>query len=299
MKKRKIKRNPKPLPEREPKLITVAGRRGVGKTYETLRMMQTYVRNNHRTGRKGRKVLIFDVNNEFGNVKADHNPKFYHVKDLPLSQIKAYGKSTKPDLRRITPFKENGDRMSLDEMASTLGVILENYKNGLLLIEDITKYVTDSLPGDLIGSICTLRHVSTDVIIHFQMVQKLCHPKLWSNANEIRLHRAEDTIAAYQNRVKGNIEHMRIMEYMIRMKNNQGDKRFCCYLDKDYGKVRGNFTVQDFTEAIASYLTANPKIVNSELKAQDLLSGKKKYESRQQAVKGIIREMFHQYYGNR
>src|SRR5690606_2284323 len=114
--------------------------------------------------------------------------------------------------RRVTAFKDNGERMTLSEMAAALGYILDNYRNGLLLIEDITKYITDSLPGDLIGSICTQRHVSVDVIIHVQTLGKLFNPKLWGNCNEVRLHRADDTIDRHRSKVSGNIEHLLIME---------------------------------------------------------------------------------------
>ncbi|NOQ73073.1 MAG: hypothetical protein GQ574_13785 [Crocinitomix sp.] len=56
---------------------------------------------------------------------------------------------------------------------STRLIVLSFEANGMLLIEDITKYITDSLSGDLIGAICTQRHLSVDVFIHVQTVGKL------------------------------------------------------------------------------------------------------------------------------
>ena len=97
---------------------------------------------------------------------------------IKLSQVPAFSKITRPFARRVSIFKDDGRRMTLSEMADALGYILEHYRNGLLLIEDINKYITDSLPGDLIGSaICTQRHVSVDVIIHVQTVGKLFQPE--------------------------------------------------------------------------------------------------------------------------
>ena len=157
-------------------MILVAGRKGVGKTYQTLVHITKYLNSTNR--KKGRKVLIFDVNNEFGNVRKDHkNPNFPKIKTIRLSQVPAFAARNKPVAARVTVFKDNGERMSLNEMAKALGYILKHYRNGLLLIEDLTKYVTDSLPGDLVGLICTQRHVSVDVIIHVQTKGKLFNPK--------------------------------------------------------------------------------------------------------------------------
>ena len=129
--------------------------------------------------------------------------------------------------------------MSLSEMGKALGYILEHYRNGLLLIEDISKYITDSLPGDLIGSICTQRHVSVDVIIHVQTVGKLFNPKLWGNCNELRLHRADDTISRHKNKISGNIEHLLIMEKLVEMKFSEGNRRFFLLSEQRHRKDKG------------------------------------------------------------
>src|SRR5690606_20389537 len=148
--------------------------------YETLCNITKYLKGN--SIKRGRKVLIFDVNNEFGNIRKDHkNPHFPNIGLIKLNQVPAFSKVNDPIIKRVSVFKNDGQRMTLDEMAKALGYILEFYRNGMLLIEDITKYITDSVPGDLIGSICTQRHVSVDLIIHFQTVGKLFHPKLWGN----------------------------------------------------------------------------------------------------------------------
>ena len=57
--------------QREALLGIAVGKKGVGKTYATLIEIQRYLKGNPRTGAKPRKVLILDVNNEFGNIKGN------------------------------------------------------------------------------------------------------------------------------------------------------------------------------------------------------------------------------------
>ena len=94
---------------REAKLIMVAGRKGVGKTFQTLCQIADYLRST--TTKQGRKVLIFDVNNEFGNVREDHgNAKFPNIGLIKLSQVPAYAKITRPFAKRVSIFKDDGQK---------------------------------------------------------------------------------------------------------------------------------------------------------------------------------------------
>ena len=67
-------------------------------------------------------------------------------------------------------------------MLEKLFKILNDYRGGLLLIEDINRYISDYLPNDLVGAICTNRHTDTDIILHFQSVGRVS-PKIWQNLN--------------------------------------------------------------------------------------------------------------------
>ena len=112
---------------REAKMMLVAGRKGVGKTYQTLCHISNYLKTT--SIKQGRKVLIFDVNNEFGNIREDHkNPSFPNIGLIKLGQVPAFSKINKAVARRVSVFKDDGQRMSLSEMAQALGYILEHYK---------------------------------------------------------------------------------------------------------------------------------------------------------------------------
>lgn len=280
---------------REAKMILVAGRKGVGKTYQTLCHIASYLKSTPT--KQGRKVLIFDVNNEFGNIQQDHhNTNFPQIGLIKLGQVPAFAKITRPFARRVSIFKDDGQRMTLNEMAAALGYILEHYRNGMLLIEDISKYITDSLPGDLIGSICTQRHVSVDVVIHVQTVGKLFNPKLWGNCNEVRMHRSDDTVERHRSKVSGNIEHLLIMEKLIELKFKEGETRFCCFLDKDAGKIRGRFTRAEFMKAVELYLSSNyQRILRPLLDKRNVYTGERLYRNQKDAVQAYMSYLMKEY----
>ena len=50
---------------REPKLLVAIGKKGVGKSYTTEKMINQYVAGNPSKGVPGRRVLILDVNDEY------------------------------------------------------------------------------------------------------------------------------------------------------------------------------------------------------------------------------------------
>ena len=53
---------------RECRILIATGKRGVGKSVETIRMIDEYVAGNPTKGVPPRKALIFDVNDEFINI---------------------------------------------------------------------------------------------------------------------------------------------------------------------------------------------------------------------------------------
>jgi malate dehydrogenase (oxaloacetate-decarboxylating)(NADP+) len=223
---------------REAQLGIAIGMKGVGKSYSTLGMMQPILRGNTRIGAKPRKVLILDVNNEFGDVQKDQNENFAHIRAIRLQDVGKWCHNGIIEARRVTILKEGGGQMTLKETADDLGVILENFKNGLLLIEDITKFLSDSLPSDLIGAICTQRHKSCDIILHFQSVGKMAHPKLWANCNWLRFHKTEDTVKKHENKFGTDVTHLYLAEKLVDIKYESGNKHFVAYVDKDMKKVK-------------------------------------------------------------
>ena len=287
------------MAKREPLLGIAIGRKGVGKTYATLELIQPYLKGNPATGAKPKKVLILDVNNEFGNVKEDQNPKFQHIKAIALSTVPKFTLSKRIEACRVSVLKPEGGVFSLVELAEALTFILENYKDGLLLIEDINKFVSDSLPNDLIGRIISQRHESVDIITHFQSVGKAAHPKLWANCNWLRFHKCDDTVERHKNKFAGNVEHLKVLEKMVDIEYEKGNKRFYAYLNKDEGKIQGVFTKKQFQFAIYQYLQDNyNKVVKPLLNKRDIMTGEKIYADHADLAKKLIKSYTDKYYGN-
>lgn len=267
------------------------------------------MRGNPATGKIPRKVLILDVNDEFGNVQVDHrNPKFQHIRVLPLSQVQKFSNHPTVECRRIRILKEDGKIMSLNEIAQTLDYIMEYFKGGLLLVEDPTKFITDSLPGDLLGKICTLRHRDCDVMMHLQYLGKVAHPKIWGSLNFLRVHKFGDSVERYKKAFEDHLDAMKIIESLVNLQYKENE-RFYAFYNKDIKingkvkvpleKIQGRFTRHQFTDAIKSYLEKDYNtLVKSELNRVNINTGKPIYKNHQEAVKTLIKNFFTQYYGN-
>ena len=253
---------------RECRIIIACGKRGVGKSVETIRMIDEYVAGNPTKGVPPRKALIFDVNDEFSSFWFFGQTR--SIKAIAIRDIMKFSIHPKVEVRRIRPFWDDGKKMTINDMAEVLGIILDNYRNGLLLVEDINKYLSDAMPSDLIGSLATSRHIGLDIISHFQNIGRAGNPKLLCNLNMIRLHKTNDTAERHKNKFEEKTELIQIAEYMINKKYNEGDIRYFVYVDTENMKIRGKFTKEEVEDAIHQYITERyPRIVHPILNLRD------------------------------
>jgi len=225
---------------REPKLLVAVGKKGVGKSYTTKIMMQQYAYANPR-----RRVLILDVNDEYSDIKA-----------IRINDVSLFSVHPMIEIRRIRPFLDNGKRMTLDDIASTLFIILETFRNGLLLVEDINKYISDTMPNDLVGAICTNRHIGVDIIMHYQSIGRITS-KVWQNLNIIRMHKITDSVKKHKHKFEDKFEYISIAEMMINQENERGNKHFYVYIDVDDEKLYGSFTKAQFENAVNTFIQNN------------------------------------------
>lgn len=248
---------------REPKLGVAVGRKGVGKTYTTNIMIAQYVQGTG--GAKGRKALILDVNDEFENIKA-----------IRLSDTMKFSVHPKIEARRIRPFGENGKRWTIKEIQEALFYVLDNYRGGLLLIEDINRYISDYLPNDLVGAICTNRHTDTDIIMHFQSVGRIT-TKIWQNLNWVRFHKNTDSVDRHRQKFEDKHEMLKIIELMVNRQYYEGNKRFYVYADIDDERIMGNYTSQMLNTAIDEYISTQYRKIITPILAERTDDGKKKH----------------------
>ncbi len=243
---------------REPLLGAACGKKGSGKSYETFGMMLDYVSGKYGAGGvvevAPRRVLILDVNDEYGHV--EYNNLVYQIKSISRDDVQKFSVHPNVEIRRIRPFNNDGTKWTLNEIADTLYYILDYYRGGLLLIEDINRYVSDSLPNDLIGAICTNRHTDLDIIAHFQSIGRLT-PKFWQNLNWVRLHKNADSIEKHKSKAEDKYKIVKIAENMVNQQYMSGNERFHTYIDLDKERIRGNYSVQMLHDAVVPYLIHN------------------------------------------
>ena len=260
---------------REAKLIAAVGKKGVGKTFRSSQMMREYVKGNPSKGVQGRRVLIFDVNDEYGEFRA-----------INLGDIQMFSIHPNIEVRRIRPFHPNGKKMTLDDLGETLFYILENYRNGMLLIEDVNKFISDTMPNDLAGAICTNRHIGLDIVLHYQSIGRIT-TKVWQNLNILRFHKCTDTVAKHRKKFEDKFEFLSIAEGMVNYNYYQlNNKRYYLHIDIDDEVIRGNYTDKLWDLSVDEFITKNYKdTVAPLLRARDA-SGKKSYTS-MQAIKEV------------
>ena len=122
---------------REPLLGVAIGKKGVGKSYTTNKLIEEYITGNLASGILPRKALILDVNDEYE-----------HIKGIAIKDLIRFSVHPHVEARRIRPFHPDGKKMRLDDLATTLNLVLETFTGGLLLIEDINRFVSDMMPQD-------------------------------------------------------------------------------------------------------------------------------------------------------
>lgn len=290
--------------EREAMFYIAVGQKGIGKTYTTLNLIDNYVKGNPNVGMSGRKVLIFDVNNEYTQ---------YREIASDANTIARFSVQTKVEARRISCMK-NGKVKGMEDFKRDLANILANFRGGLLVLEDLALLVGDAQSVDFIGSLSTNRHRDLDIITHFQSIAKFTNPKMYALKNVLRMHKTADS---YQRpRPKANLEDdydiVRIAEIIVnnrfslgvknmeRLKGNENSeeykkwdnqyRRFFLHVNFDTHKITGGYTQQEFEDACEQFLQSEKAKEIEKLSKMKDRHGKLVYESYEDAFNKFFDE---------
>ncbi len=301
MGKTKSKKGRKPITyqkedlERQPMIMLVLGETGVGKTYRNKLEILRYMKDNPQTGKKGRKVLAFDTNDD----------DYTEFRSLNPNYIKAL---TAVSCRRIRPFNPDGSPMSDDEKKEIVGKILKHFKNGMIVLDDIDNYMANAKGQSMIGALCTVRHKGVDVLLTHQSIGKVTTSE-WQNCTFLRLHKQVDEATFYKKRIpkykmvriaqliveeQYNLSVRAFAEGKITKKESEIKQSFFVYVDMRKGKVSGC--------SRAAFIRACKRFIDQEegrkvrmlMQEQDF-KGKRKYKTKNAAIIKMISDylMYH------
>jgi hypothetical protein len=143
------------------------------------------------------------------------------------------------------------------------------------------------MPNDLVGAICTNRHIGVDIIIHYQSIGRITS-KVWQNLDAIRFHKITDSVNKHAHKFEDKVEYLSIAELIINNEYAKGNIRANVTVDVNLEKVYGSYTDEMYDKAVSDYISRSySNLINPLLKERDSL-GKKIYSS--QSAYNKIRE---------
>jgi hypothetical protein len=271
--------------EREAGMMVIAGVQGVGKTYLNMRIIADYVKDKFYNKVRGRKCLILDTNGEYTAAQFARNdvenfkPKLISLKDIPDWSKTSIGECRRVDMSNI----------GLKEKKDIIEYVLRYFRNGMLVLEDINTYILSvTHMEEIVGGLVNLRHRACDVLISYQSLRPVV-PRMWQNARWVRMHYQADNV----NDIKGKLTNptlYKIAQLLVNTRYHNGDKRFYVYIHNFANKIEGKFTKKEFVEACQRFINQEKK-EKKEFKMMNNCSD-------EEAVKGLCKQYYEQYYGN-
>ena len=148
----------------------IVGRKGVGKSTELNKIARAYP--------TAKKVLIIDVNG---------SPAYNEHQQIEVKQIKLVRQGVVKLLG--TPTKE------------TLKIIAEHFRNGLVIFEDCTKYISGNVDPSIKTFLVDHRMYNCDLIFTFHSI-KMVPPFFWQMISYCTLFKTAETFDnSYKNRL--------------------------------------------------------------------------------------------------
>lgn len=278
---------------RENRILASGGFKGGGKTYQTYKIIQSYVM--PTDGSVSRKVLIFDTNMEYTNGSVKTSGFSFPIKTIKLEDLATFNKHPRVECCRILPINKDGTLMSIPQKKETAWGIIQSFRGGLLVLDDINSYVLNVTHEDeFVGAIMNNAHRNADIILNFQSVNMI-NPVLIRNMNVVRLHMQSDQ--PQQGKFQEKWELYIIAWLLVQHEFNKGGlgEKFCVHVDNLRFKIIGQFSKVDFVRACYKYLNKfNPSAIKRQQAAIKLIGGK---QDNTKAVAEAIKGLF-LYYGN-
>ena len=260
---------------RQPFVMLVCGETGVGKTHQNKKEIKNYLNASPGSNRKGRKSLIFDVNDDDYEDYQTVDPE--HIRDL---------KNIAP--RRVRPITKYGETMSIEEKRDMVERMVKQFTDGLLVLEDLDKYMTGAKGQTIVGLLTTNRHSGLDIMISHQSIAKITTTE-FQNCTWIRLHKQVDDVSRYRNRIP-NYFIVRIASLVVEEQYLIGNIRFFVYINMRKLFIRGCST-EAFVRACKKYVDTEENSLIKRMMLERDFNGKLLYKSRNEVVVKLISEL--------
>lgn len=267
------------MSSREAKLTIVTGVKGIGKSYLSLKILYAYSKGVPDNNFYPRKVLIFDINNEYQVFSVDNNDaeglkmfggqRKIYIDAIDINDILLFSAQKLPEIRRIAPIHlknvydkkgkiiaRAGDEWTTDEAMLYLLKTIRDFRGGLLLIEDLTSLFGDSIPHNIMSLITRNRHRDLDVIMHLQSIAPIL-PRFWQNCEWTRFHKQNDGVDKSRLKLQEKYPIYKIVEKMVDKQFFSGNIRFHVNVNNLEMYIIGDFSKEMAMTAIDEYLSEN------------------------------------------
>ena len=266
-------------------MMVTTGVQGVGKPYQNMYIIKSYVTDKFFNKVRGRKCLIMDTNGEYTKEQFSRNDiENFNPKMIALRDIPEWSLSNMVECRRI-----DAKNLSIPEKKKVLEYIIRYYKNGLLVVEDINTYILNvTHMEEIVGGLVNLRHRGVDMLISYQSLRAV-EPRMYSNSRWMRLHYQQDNV----NDIKGKIANLalyKIAEILVKTRYFNGDKRFFVYIHCFDNKIEGKFTKKEFLDASEKYININKREMKEYVEMNDC--------TKAEAMQYLQKQFYDQFYGN-
>ncbi len=262
----------------------------IGKTYQSLKDIDAYCQDNPKTGKKASKVLILDFSMD------ESYEKYKPVLAANIRQL------TEPRARRIIPYDVKGNKFDTEMKKKTAGYVVNNYMNGLIVLDDLDNYMTGPKGQSMIGAMTTVRHAGIDLLITHQAFGKVSGTEL-ENASWIRLHHQLDDIDTdTKNYPLIKISHIIVKKrYFAALEEfNQGKinekelkikQSFYVYIDMKKQKILC-CNEDEFKAAVFEFIRIHPRKITERMRVGDELG---RDLNKDEAMRSLYNEYKHHF----
>lgn len=199
---------PRESHERQNGITIISGRQGVGKTHNLKREIQNYVSDNPQTGKTGGRVLIYDPNDEYKGVPIIGWNKIAEQPPKTIRRVLAGKVVSDPVTGRneVKPF-------TLAEKQRGFLFLIENYRNGMLILEDFNSYALNTRSMNVVSVLTTARHRQIDVTIVLQEIGKVTKD-LWANIAYYVFHKQMSNVDRERDKIP-NFPLVKIADFAV------------------------------------------------------------------------------------